>query len=231
MAERESYAVIGLGLFGSAIARTLASMGHTVLAVDRRLAAVEAIGSVAAEAVQADATDRAALELLRLHRFAVVFNTIGDLSASILCTLALRELGVKRIFAKINSPQQRRILSRLGAEVTLFPEQDMGERVALQVAASSSAVTAQLDLAPHSSIIEMVAPPVLANRSLADADLRRRFGVTVIAVKRRRAEGELPTEVVVSPPADLVIGPNDLIVVAGSNNALMQLQHGERGRR
>lgn len=230
MAERESYAVIGLGLFGSAIARTLASMGHFVLAVDRRLGAVEALGSVATEAVQADATDRAALELLQLHRYSVVFNTIGDLSASILCTLALRELGVKRIFAKINSPQQRRILTRLGAEVTLFPEQDMGERVALQVAASSSTVTTQLDLASHSSIIEILAPPVLVNRTLAEADLRRRFGVTVIAIKRRRAAGELPTEVVVSPPADMVIGPHDLIMVAGSNNALMELQHVERRR-
>lgn len=231
MAERESYAVIGLGLFGSAIARTLATMGHSVLAVDRRLAAVEALGSIATEAVQADATDRAALELLHVRRYAVVFNTIGDLSNSILCTLALRELGVKRIFAKINSPQQGLILTRLGAEVTLFPEQDMGERVALQVAASSSTITAQIELAPDSSIIEIVAPPVLLNRTLAAADLRRRFGVTVIAVRRRRNEGELPTEVVVSPPADLMIGPNDLIMVAGSNSALLQLQHAERRRR
>lgn len=227
MAERESYAVIGLGLFGSAIARTLATMGHTVMAVDKRLAAVEALGSITTESVQADATDRAALELLSLERFGVVFNTIGDLSASILCTLALRELGVKRIFAKINSPQQRRILTRLGAEATLFPEQDMGERVALQVAASSSTITAEIELAPDSAIIEILAPPVLVNRTLAAAGLRRRFGVTVIAVRRRGREGGLSTDVVVSPPADLVIGPTDLIMVAGSNNDLLRLQNAE----
>lgn len=225
MAERESYAVIGLGLFGSAIARTLATMGHPVLAVDRRLAAVEALGAVVTEAVQADATDRAALELLHVSRSIVVFNTIGDLSASILCTLALRELGVKRIFAKINSPQQGRILKRLGAEATLFPERDMGERIAFQVAATSSTITAQIELARDASILEIVAPPVLVNRTLAAADLRRRFGVTVIAVRRRRAEGGIPTEVLVSPPADLKIGPNDLIMVAGSHDALLRLQH------
>ncbi len=228
MAGRESYAVIGLGLFGSAIARTLATMGHPVLAVDRRLAAVEALGTVVTESVQADATDRAALELLRVRRHAVVFNTIGDLSASILCTLALRELGVKRIFAKINSPQQGKILTRLGAEAILFPERDMGERVALQVAAASSTITAHIDLAPDVSIIEIVAPAVLANRTLAAADLRRRFGVTVIAVRRRKAGGEVPTEVLVSPPADLEIGPNDLIMVAGQNDALLRLQRAEQ---
>jgi trk system potassium uptake protein TrkA len=227
MAERESYAVIGLGLFGSAIARTLSTMGHPVLAVDRRLGAVEALGSVVAEAVQADATDRAALELLHVRRFAVVFNTIGDLSASILCTLALRELGVKRIFAKINSMQQGKSLTRLGAEAILFPERDMGERVALQVAAASSTITAQIELAPDASILEIVAPPVLANRTLASADLRRRFGVTVIAVRRRRPGGEVPTEVIVSPPVDLKIGSSDLIMVAGPNEALLRLQRAE----
>jgi trk system potassium uptake protein TrkA len=228
MAEHESYAVIGLGLFGSAIARTLAEMGHAVLAVDRRLGAVEALGSVVTESVQADGTDRAALELLHIRRYAVVFNTIGDLSASILCTLALRELGVKRIFAKINSPQQGKILTRLGAEAILFPERDMGERIALQIAAASSTITAHIDLAPDVSIIEIVAPPVLANRTLAAAAPRRRVGGSDIAVRRSKAGGEMPSEVVVSPPADLVIGPYDLILVAGHNDDLLRLQRAEQ---
>src|SRR5690625_7173515 len=97
MAGRESYAVIGLGLFGSAIARTLAGLGHPVLAIDRRLGAVEALGSVVTEAVQADATDRVALELLRLDRFAIVFITIGVLSTSILCKIILRDLTLASI--------------------------------------------------------------------------------------------------------------------------------------
>jgi trk system potassium uptake protein TrkA len=228
MAERGGYAVIGLGLFGSAIARTLATMGHRVLAVDRRLPAVEALGPVVAEAVQADATDRVALEALHLTRYEVVFNTIGDLSASILCTLALRELGVRRVICKINSPQQGRILSRLGAEATLFPERDMGERVALQIAAASSTVTTQIDLARDASILEIVAPPVLAGRTLAEVDLRRRFGVTVVAVKRRPETQDLPEEVVVSPPAEFRIGRHDLVLVAGKNEDLLRLQRAER---
>jgi len=225
MAGRESYAVIGLGLFGSAIARTLAGLGHPVLAIDRRLGAVEALGSVVTEAVQADATDREALELLRLDRFAIVFNTIGDLSASILCTLILRELGVERIFAKINSPQQGKVLTRLGAELTLFPERDMGERLALQLAADSSSITAKIELAPDASILEIVAPPLLVGQTLASADLRRHYGVTVIAVSRRDLEDGVPTEVIVSPPADLVIGPSDLLMIAGPNEALLRLQY------
>ncbi|HEX7119708.1 MAG TPA: TrkA family potassium uptake protein [Longimicrobiales bacterium] len=228
MAERAGYAVIGLGLFGSAIARTLARMGHEVLAIDRSLPLVESIGPAVAEAVQADATDRAALEALGVARRAVVFNTIGDLSASILCTLVLREIGVQRIIAKINSPEQGRILTRLGAEATLFPERDMGERIALQVSAASSAITTKIELARDASLLEIVTPRGLAGRSLAEADVRRRYGVTVVAVKRRPAGAKVPAEVLVSPPAELRIGAHDLILVAGRNEDLLRLQEAER---
>lgn len=230
MPGREGYAVIGLGLFGSSIARTLAAMGHHVLALDWRLAAVEALGSVVAESVQGDATDRAVLEALHLERYTVVFNTIGDLSASILCTLVLKEIGVKRVIAKINSTQQGRILTRLGAESILFPERDMGERVAMQVGAGASAITAHIDLSPEASILEIPVPPLLVRRTLAEADLRRHYGVTVIAVKKRREGEVLAGEVIVSPPADLVFGANDLVLVAGKNEDLLRLERAGRGR-
>ncbi|HEX6940689.1 MAG TPA: NAD-binding protein [Longimicrobiales bacterium] len=134
MAEREGYAVLGLGLFGSAIARTPARIGRDVLAIDHSLPLVEAIGPGVAEAVQADATDRGVLEALGVARRIVVFNTIGDLSASILCTLVPREIGVRRIIAKIDPAEQGRIRMRLGAEATLSPERDMGERDLILVA-------------------------------------------------------------------------------------------------
>lgn len=225
MTERTTYAVIGLGLFGSAIARTLAAMGHDVLAIDRRLALVESLGSTVDEAVQADATDKAALAALHIGRYNVVFVTLGDLTASILCTLALRELGIKRIIAKINSPQQGRILSRLGASDLLFPERDMGERIARQVAMSSSIIT-EIDLSRETSLLEIPAPSVLQGRSLEQAGIRRNWGVTVIAIKRRGDNG-VPEDVVVSPPPDLVIGAGDLIVVAGRNEDLERLRAAE----
>jgi trk system potassium uptake protein TrkA len=223
--ERTSYAVIGLGLFGSAIARTLAAMGHDVLAIDRRLALVEAIGSSVSEAVQTDATDKASLAALHVGRYGVVFVTLGDLTASILCTLALRELGVKRIIAKINSPQQGRILSRLGASDLLFPERDMGERVARQVASASSIIS-EIDLSRETSLVEIPAPHVLHGKTLEQAGIRRRWGVTVVAVKRRSANG-IPEEVVVSPPPTLVIRDGDLVVLAGRNEDLERLRAAE----
>ncbi|NIS00881.1 MAG: TrkA family potassium uptake protein [Gemmatimonadetes bacterium] len=131
---------------------------------------------------------------------------------------------MQRIIAKINSTQQGRILSRLGAEATLFPERDMGERVALQVAAASSAITTQIELARDASLLEIVAPRGLAGKTLAEADIRRRYGVTVVAVKRRRPGRDVPEEAVVSPPADFRIGPNDLVLVAGKNEDLLRLQ-------
>ncbi|MBI4409598.1 MAG: TrkA family potassium uptake protein [Gemmatimonadetes bacterium] len=225
MTAHATYAVIGLGLFGSAIARTLAAMGHHVLAVDQSLALVEAVGAEVAEAVQADATERAALESLHIARYDIVFNTIGDLTASILCTLVLRELGVRRIIAKINSLQQGRILSRLGAEEILFPERDMGERVARQIAADSSIIS-HIDLSRDASLLEMAAPRVLVGRSLGAADVRRRFGITVVAL-RRRGDAGVSGEVVVSPATDTLVEPGDVVLVAGRNEDLSRFQRAE----
>lgn len=223
MTERTGYAVIGLGLFGSAIARTLAAMGHDVLAIDRRLALVEAIGSAVHEAVQTDATDKDALAALDVGRRAVVFVTLGDLTASILCTLALRELGVKRILAKINSHNQGRILTRLGATDLLFPERDMGERVARQIASAGSIIS-EIGLSRDTSLLEIPAPAVLRDRTLADAAVRHTWGVTVVAIKRGSNAGG---EVLVSPPPDVVIRAGDLVVLAGRNEDLERLRAAE----
>ncbi|MBI4543912.1 MAG: TrkA family potassium uptake protein [Gemmatimonadetes bacterium] len=226
MTDKAAYAVIGLGRFGSAIARTLAAMGYRVLAVDSRLPEVEAVGPHVAEAVQADATERAALAALHIERYPLVFNTIGDLTASILCTLALREQGVQRIIARINSQQQGRILARLGAEQILFPEQDMGERIARQVAAGPAAPLA-LDLGGDGSLLEMRAPAALAGRSLAAAQVRGRFGVTVVAVRRRSGADAPVTQAIVSPAAETIIGPFDLLLVAGRNPDLLRFQQAQ----
>lgn len=227
MPKREGFAVVGLGHFGSAIARTLAAMDHYVVAVDRSLSAVEAMGPDVDEAVQADATERETLAELGIGRYPAVFNTIGDLTASILCTLALRELGVDRILAKINSRQQGRILTRLGVDELLFPERDMGERLARQVGAASTAVTTQLDLARDASLLEIVAPTAVAGRSLAEAGVRQRYGVTVVAVKPRAEPDDVARDVLVSPPPDTVIGPHDLVLVAGRNDDLLRFQRGK----
>jgi len=222
VARPEGYAILGLGLFGNAIARTLAELGHRVLAVDRDLAAVEDVGPEVAEAVQADATDREALRALHIGRYEVVFNTIGDLDASILCTLALRELGVRRIVAKVNSMQHARVLARLGVGEILFPERDMGQRVARQISAGF-ALGAHTELGPDAALAEIEVPAVLLGRSLADAQLRRRFGVTVVAVRRPSPEPGTPGEVLVSPQPDFVFGPGDRVLVAGLNSDLERL--------
>lgn len=214
--------MIGLGLFGSAIARTLAAAGHRVLAIDHRLDPVEAIGPDVDQAVQADATDRVALDALHISRYDIVFVTIGDLAASILSTLLLRELGTRRIFAKINSEQQGRILTRLGAEDVLFPERDMGERVARQVSLGAG-VTMQVELGSDTALQEMRVPPALVGKTLAENDVRRRHNVTIVAVKQRQHAHDYASEALVSPPADTVLRADDLILVAGRNDDLQRL--------
>ncbi|MGH7445769.1 MAG: potassium channel family protein, partial [Longimicrobiales bacterium] len=142
------------------------------------------------------------------------------------CTLALRELGVKRIITKINSPQQGRILERLGATDLLFPERDMGERVARQVASPTSIIS-DIGLSHDASLLEIPAPALLLGRTLEQADIRRNWKVTVVAVRRRGESGD-PGDVVVSPPANLAIREGDFVVVAGRNEDIERLRAAKR---
>jgi trk system potassium uptake protein TrkA len=208
-------AVIGLGRFGSSVARTLMQSGCEVLAVDADVERVKALVDEVTEAVQADVLNDAALKSLGLRNFEAVVVAIGqEVKASILVTVMLKEMGVRKIVAKAQDDLHGKVLQRVGADVVVFPERDMGIRLAHTLLSRS--IIDEIQLSSEYSIFELQAPAQLLERSLKDLQLRQRFGLTILAI--RRGEG-----VVVSPDASFVLERNDILVALGRPDKLDEL--------
>jgi trk system potassium uptake protein TrkA len=208
-------AVIGLGRFGSSVARTLVQSGCEVLAVDADAERVKAIVEEVTEAVQADALDEAALKSLGLRNFEAVVVAIGhEVKASILVTVLLKEMGVPKIVAKAHDELHGKVLQKVGADVVVYPERDMGVRLAHTLLSRS--IIDEIQLSASYSIFELQAPSQFLDRSLKELQLRQRFGMTVLAV--RRGEG-----VVISPEASFVLEQGDILVALGRPDKLERL--------
>ena len=156
--------------------------------------------------------DEDALKALGIRNFDVVIVSIGhDIQASILVSVILKELGVKYVVAKARNDLHGLVLTKIGADKVVYPERDMGMRVAHSLVATN--VLDHIELSPEYSILEVVAPDSLVGKTLRESALRARFGVTVMALKRGR-------EITVSPEADEVIKENDILVCIGENDKL-----------
>jgi len=205
-------AVIGLGRFGSSVARTLAQSGCEVLAVDADAERVKAIVEEVTEAVQVDVLDEGALKALGLRNFEAVVVAIGhEVKASILATVLLKEMGVSKIVAKAQDELHGKVLQRVGADLVVYPERDMGVRLAHTLLSRS--ILDEIQLSSEYSIFELQAPTQFLDRSLKELQLRQRFGMTILAV--RRGEG-----VVISPEAGFVLITGDILVALGRADRL-----------
>jgi trk system potassium uptake protein len=179
--HKEPVAVIGLGRFGTALARELARGGTEVLAVDNRPDIVQRLSGHLGHVVTADSTDPDALAEIGIGDFNRVVVAIGnDLEASILTTALLAELGIRDIWAKAISRQQATILERIGAHHVVFPEQDMGERIAHLV---SGRLLDWVELDPQWVFAKTKPPKELVGVPLGESGLRKRHRVTVVSVK------------------------------------------------
>lgn len=208
-------AVIGLGRFGSSVARTLASSGCEVLAVDVDEARVKAIADEVTDAVRANALDDGALRGLGLRNFEVVVVAIGhEVEASILTTVLLKEMGVPKIVAKAQDELHGRVLQKVGADIVVYPERDMGVRLAHTLISRN--VIDEIQISTDYSIMEMQAPPRFLDRSLKELELRQRFGLTVLAI--RRAD-----RIIVSPDAEQTLEEGDVLVTLGQPEKLESL--------
>ncbi|MEW6273712.1 MAG: TrkA family potassium uptake protein [Bacillota bacterium] len=211
----EQFAVIGLGRFGSSVARTLSRMGYEVLAVDVDADKVNAITDEVTYAVQVDAMEEEALKSLGLRNFDVVVVAIGqEIKASILVTVMLKEMGVPKIVAKANDELHGRVLQKVGADVVVFPERDMGVRLAHTLVSRN--ILDQIHLSPDYSIVEVVTPAKFIGKTLEESALRQKYGVTVLAIRR----GE---DIIISPGARQVIQEGDVLVAIGRDDRLKQL--------
>jgi trk system potassium uptake protein TrkA len=208
-------AVIGLGRFGSSVARTLAESGCEVLAVDVDEARVKAIADGVTDAVRANALEEEALRSLGLRNFEVVVVAIGhEVEASILVTVLLKEMGIPKIVAKAQDELHGRVLQKVGADIVVFPERDMGVRLAHTLLSRN--VIDEIQLSTDYSILEMVAPHRFLGRSLKELELRQRFGLTVLAIRRE-------DRIIVSPDPDQTLEERDILVALGQPEKLERL--------
>lgn len=211
----KQFAVIGLGRFGSSLARTLSQMGYEVLAVDSDVERVNAVSDEVTYAVQADAMEEEALKSLGLRNFDAVIVAIGqEVKASILVTVMLKEMGVARVVAKANDELHGKVLQRVGADVVVFPERDMGVRLAHALVSRN--IIDQIHLSPEYSIVEIVAPARFVGKTLEESALRKKYGVTVLAIRRNE-------EIIVSPGAGQVLREGDVLVIIGRDEKIKEI--------
>lgn len=212
----KEFAIIGLGRFGSSVAEILHQMGNHVLAVDMDEHRVSELANHVTHAVQADATDEHSLRSLGIRNFDYVIVAIGeDLEASILVTLMLKELGVKTVVAKASTEAHGKVLQRVGADRVVFPEKDMGVKVARSLGRAN--ILDYIELTPEVSVVELAAGERLAGRNLRQLDLRSRFQVTVLAIRRGQ-------RVLLPPDPNEPVYPDDILVAIGENDRIGKLQ-------
>ncbi|MBA2497125.1 MAG: TrkA family potassium uptake protein [Acidimicrobiia bacterium] len=208
--------VAGLGRFGGAVAAELVRLGFEVLGVDNDARLVQQHADALTHVLQADATDPAALRQLGAAEFQNAVVAIGtDIEASILATAAIVDIGVTEIWAKAVTNAHGRILERVGAHHVIFPEADMGRRVAHLV---GGRVIDWFQLDEQFAMVETTTPADLVGRSLTEVGVRAKYGVTVVCIK---PVGEHFTYAT----ADTVLREGDVLVVAGSSDRAEAFAH------
>ena len=209
------FAVVGLGRLGIAMAGTLDSLGHDVLALDTKEDLIRdlADGLPNVHLVAADATDEDVLRGLNVQEFDAAAVVIGEnhVEAGILATANLKEIGVSTIVARATSKLHARVLERVGADRVIQPEREMGQQIARVLA--SPAVLDYVDLGEDEALIEARVPQQWAGKSLSELALSRNLGLTVVALKPKDGAGTLPH-------GDTILQEDDVIVVGGSKKVL-----------
>lgn len=213
---KKQFAVIGLGRFGSEVARTLSKKGVEVIAIDRDETRVKDVSDFVTVAVQLDAADERALREAGVQNVDVAVVSIGEnIEASILVVMTLKDLGIKDIVAKAASAQHGRILTQLGIRRVVHPERDMAQKVAYSLMRVD--VLEMIELSPEYSIMEFEAPDFVQNTSLAEVNIRAKHGITIIAIKRQNGEGQDKEIWNINPNPSDIIQKGDTLVVLGSN--------------
>jgi trk system potassium uptake protein len=214
----KKYAVLGLGNFGFHAAKALFEDGNEVIAIDSDRAKVQAIDPFATEAIVLNATDKEVLGSLGLEEMdAVIVSTGTKISTSIMICLYLQELGVKKILAKALDADHEKILRRVGATEVIHPERDMAIRVSRSLSRPN-----MLDFIPLSDdfdLIQVEPPKEFINHSLMELNLRAKYNVHIIAIKKIA-----PENFVLVPPADYVIRKTDTLMILGKSEDIKKIK-------
>lgn len=208
------FAVIGLGSFGSNIAKTLYEKGNEVLTVDADKEKIEEVKNFVSHAINMDAADKENLQALGIKDMDVVIVSLGpEMEASILTVLYLNEIGTKRIVAKALTEDHAKILESVGATEVIYPEKDMAIKTALKLSCPN--VLEYLPLISGFGIQEIAPPEKFIGKNLRELDLRNKYGIQVIAIKEL-----IPDKTTFVPTADFVLKDSDIMVIMGEEKQL-----------
>lgn len=211
----KSFAVFGLGRFGTAVARELFEVGHDVLAVDVDQERVQNVADLVTHAVAGDARDPAVLNALGIGEYDCAVVAVGnDVGSSALITMRLKEAGVPKVVCKAMSHVHQRLLEKLGADRVVFPEHEMGIKTAQGLARSN--ILNFIELSPEFAIVEVDPPASWAKKSVRELDVRAKYKLNIIAVRRG---GEMN----VAPGADWIISEEDKLIVLGRDSDISAL--------
>lgn len=202
------FLVIGLGRFGTSLAESLVQQGHEVLAIDSNYARVQALAATLPHILQLDGTSVEALTEVGASHFDTAVVCIGeDFENNLLTTVQLRKLGIRRVISKARTRTQREILLQVGANEVILPEHEAGVRLARRLSAVD--LVDYLNLGSGLVLVELLAPAHLTGKTLIEADLRRRYNLTILAIQRG-------AQVLLNPPADARIQRGDELLIAGT---------------
>lgn len=212
--KRKQFLVAGLGLFGTSVAVTLQGLGYDVYALDSDESIVQDLSMQLPYVVCGDASDKKTLQSLPLEDVDVAVVAIGNVERNMMATMLLKELGIKQVVSKAINSLHGAMLSKIGADKVIFAERDMGERLAHNLI--SAGVMDYIELSSEISVMSLPIPTEFIGKNLIEADLRRRYDVNVVAIKR---DGRT----LVNPKAQEVFQPEDEIIVLGTHEGVKRM--------
>ena len=205
--DMKQYLVIGLGRFGTSVAKTLYEAGENVLGIDvsEELVQDRINNNILKNAIIGDASDGKILKDIGAENFDVAFVCIGDIEASVMIALNLKELGIKSIIAKAINKKHGKVLTKIGATEIVYPEEHMGKRIAELT--MNTDIIEHLKFTDNFVLVEVKAPSIFWNNSLIKLDVRNKYNINIVGIKKSKGEF-LP-----NPAANVVIEEGDVLVI------------------
>lgn len=214
--RKKQYVVVGLGRFGSSISKELIKLGHEVLGIDLDEEIVNEMSSQLTHTVVADATDEDVLKSLGIRNFDCAVVAIGDdIQSSILTAIVLKDLGVGQVVAKALSELHGKVLTKLGVDRVVYPERDMGIRVAHQL--NMPNLLDYIEISKDYTIVELSVPKRLCGFTIQQLDPRAKYGCSVVAINKQSG-------IIIAPTAGDVVNESDVLVIIGTNGQIDEFE-------
>ena len=214
MAQKLQFFVAGLGRFGKSVAVTLEKMGYDVMAMDSNEEVVQDLSDTLGYVVCGDCSDEKSLAAIGAGNADIAVVSVGDLSASLMTTLLLKEMGVKKIVVKALGSVHGKMLQKIGADKIIYSEKEMGIRVAHNLI--SPGIVDYIEMENNITILSIHVPAEWVGKSILDIDIRRKYNITVVAIKR---QGEM----FVNPRPDMKLDAHDMLIILGDSESVKRV--------